>query len=220
MTLRVFIGYEPRQPVAYNVLQYSIVRNSSVPVAITPLILSQLPITRQGLTQFTFSRFLVPYLCGYQGRAVFMDADMLVTGDIAKLFDAIDPGCAVSVVKEQPEFEWASVMAFSCGACLKLTPEYVQTASNEDLFHFAWANQVGELPPEWNHFVGYQEPAEASLYHYSQGIPAWWETRNNPEDAHWLKERDAMNRTVPWKELMGRSVHADAVKRRIMERLS
>ena len=77
--LNVFIGYDPRQPVAYNVLQHSIVRHASEPVAITPLILKQLPIERRGLTEFTFSRFLVPYLCGFKGMAVFLDADMVVT---------------------------------------------------------------------------------------------------------------------------------------------
>lgn len=65
--IRVFIGYDPRQPLAYNVMQHSIARHSSVPVAITPLILDQLPITRRGLTEFTYSRFLVPALCDFKG---------------------------------------------------------------------------------------------------------------------------------------------------------
>ena len=74
--LRVFIGYDDRQPVAYNVLQFSIATRSSRPVTITPLIINQLPIKRTGLTPFTFSRFLVPWLCDYQGTALFLDIDM------------------------------------------------------------------------------------------------------------------------------------------------
>ena len=60
---KVFIGYDPRQPVAYNVLQHSIVIRTEYPVSITPLVLETLPITRKGLTPFTWSRFLVPFLC-------------------------------------------------------------------------------------------------------------------------------------------------------------
>ena len=71
----VFIGYDPRQPIAYNVAQYSVVKNASQPVSVTPLILSQLPITRRGLTEFTFSRFLVPWLTGFKGKSMFMDQD-------------------------------------------------------------------------------------------------------------------------------------------------
>ena len=118
----VFIGYDPRQPLAYNVLQHSIVRHSSRPVAITPLILSQLPMKRRGLTEFTFSRFLVPYLCGFKGKALFLDADMVVTGDISELFEQ-DELYAVAVQQDQPKFEWPSVMFFNCGACIRLTPE-------------------------------------------------------------------------------------------------
>ena len=216
--LNVFIGYDPRQPVAYNVLQHSIVRHASEPVAITPLILKQLPIERRGLTEFTFSRFLVPYLCGFKGMAVFLDADMVVTGDIAELVNGTSAGNAVSVMKDQPEFEWASAMVFSCGLCGKLKPEYVETASNEDLFRFKWANAVGEMPPEWNHFVGFQEPKDAKLYHYSQGIPAWFETRGLAEDSAWDTERNLITKTVSWKDLMGNSVHAPAVLKRMIGR--
>ena len=76
MTLhRVFIGYDPRQPLAYNLCQFSIVKRSTAPVAVSPLMIDQLPLTRVGLTTFTFSRFLVPWLCDYQGWALFMDCD-------------------------------------------------------------------------------------------------------------------------------------------------
>src|SRR5437879_2363173 len=104
--LRIFIGYDPRQPIAYNVLQHSIIRHASRPVAITPLILAQLPIKRRGLTEFTYSRFLVPWLCHYQGQAVFLDSDMIVKGDIAELFFKFNADVAMMI--EQAEFEWAS----------------------------------------------------------------------------------------------------------------
>lgn len=215
--LRVFIGYDPRQPLAYNTLQHSIVRHSSVPVSITPLILSQLPLKRRGLTEFTYSRFLVPYLCNYQGPAVFMDADIVVKGDIKELFDAAD-GSAVQVMKAQPKFEWASVMLFDCSKCEVLTPEYVET--HPDLFSLDWAPIIGEIPDDFNHCVGYQEPKKAKLYHYTQGLPCWPETSGLPEDAAWVEEAKLINKSVSWKELMGKSVHATPVLKRYFQRLS
>lgn len=214
--LRVFIGYDPRQPLAYNVLQHSIARHSSKPVSITPLILNQLPIKRRGLTEFTFSRFLVPYLCGFKGKAVFMDADMVVTGDIAELFEHGGTD-AVSVMQQQPKFEWASMMLFNCGACLTLTPQFIDDTANS-LFDLSWAPYVGEIPPEWNHCVGYQDPKPAKLLHYTQGLPCWPETQGLPEDEAWHTENDMMSGTVSWNDLMGKSVHRDPVLRRMFAR--
>lgn len=218
--LRVFIGYDPRQPIAYNVCAHSVVRHASVPVSITPLILSQLPLKRTGLTEFTYSRFLVPWLCGFRGPAVFMDPDVVVTGDIKELFDQADPlKGSVHVMQEQPKFEWASVMLFNTGCCLKLTPEFVEDKKN-DLFDLKWAGYVAELSEEWNHCVSYQEPKIANLYHFTAGIPVWYETRGFGEDLAWQAEAKAMNHTVPWKDLMGNSVHADATLKRMFKRLT
>lgn len=71
--IRVFIGYDPNETIAWHVLSHSIHVRSSRPVSITPLMLSQLKEEmwreRNSLqsTEFSFSRFLVPYLCNYQG---------------------------------------------------------------------------------------------------------------------------------------------------------
>lgn len=213
--LRVFIGYDRRQPLAYNVLQHSIIRHSSVPVSITPLVITQLPIKRRGLTDFTFSRFLVPWLCGFKGTAVFMDADMVVTGDIKELFDQIDPANAVSVMLDQARFEWGSLMAFSNACCHMLTPEFIDNEKNP-LLDLAWAPYIGSIKDEWNHCVGYQEAKEAKLYHYTQGLPCFPETEGLPEDEHWHKEKAAMLDTVSWTELMGKSVHAKHVLTRML----
>jgi lipopolysaccharide biosynthesis glycosyltransferase len=216
--LRVFIGFDPRQPIAYNVLQHSIVRHASVPVSITPLILKQLPLKRRGLTEFTYSRFLVPFLCDYEGPAVFMDADIVVKSDIKELFLSAD-GSAVQVMKAQPKFEWASVMLFNNSKCRALTPEFIE--AEQDIFSLDWAQgDVGEFPDEWNHCVGYQKPKQASLYHYTQGIPCWHETKGMPEDQAWNEEAGLITKTVSWKELMGNSVHAKATLKRLFERLA
>lgn len=210
--LRIFIGTDPRQPIAYSALSYSIARHASVPVSITPLVLSQLPITRRGLTEFTYSRFLVPYLCDYRGPAVFMDADIIVKGDIAGLFACGDAAAwDVQVMQEQERFEWASVMLFNCARCLVLTPEYVQNPANA-LFDFKWSKATGPLPKRWNQIVGYGPTEDAALYHYTRGIPIWPETRGNPEDAHWLRAAKLAGSTCTYQELMGRSIHHERAK--------
>jgi hypothetical protein len=212
--LRIFIGFDPRQAVSYNVLQFSILRRATVPVSITPLVLETLPITRQGLTPFTWSRFLVPWLCDYEGPALFLDSDMLCLGDVAELdrrradHESVP---AAWVSKNEKKFEWASAILFECGhpANRVLTPEYVQTA--EALHQCQWLadDHVGDLPREWNHLVGYDAPRpDAKLVHFTQGLPIFPETDGSEYADAWLAEHAAMNHTVPWAELMGRSVHA------------
>ncbi len=210
--MRIFIGTDPRQPIAWVVLANSIARHSSIPVEITPLVLSQLPITRQGLTQFTFSRFLVPWLCKFQGRALFLDADMVVTGDIAELVnDLSDCASSVRVNQNQPRFEWPSAMLFNAYNCQMLTPEYIQNPANS-LFDLSWADHgVGKFDPAWNHCVSYDAPRlDAKLYHFTKGIPIWPETTGEngaPQDKVWLKEAKIALSSVSHKELMGGSVH-------------
>lgn len=216
--LKVFVGVDPRQAVGFNVLQWSIHKHASQQVSVIPLALRHMPVKRRGLTEFTYSRFLVPYLCGYEGVAVFMDADIVVTGDICELFAQADGVSSVQVMQEQPKFEWASVMLFNNAQCKTLAPEYVDNPAN-GMFDLDWGD-VGTFAPEWNHCVGYQKPKEAKLYHYTQGLPCWYETRGRPEDEHWIKAHQAMNHTVPWKELMGDSVHAVPTIKRLVERLT
>lgn len=215
--MRVFIGYDSRQPLAYNVLQHSIVRHSSKPVSITPLILNQLPIKRRGLTDFTYSRFLVPWLCDFKGFGVFMDADMVVRSDIVDLFEQADKEAAVSVMLDQHKFEWGSMMVFNNEKCSVLTPEFIEDTKNP-LLDLAWAGTLGSIKPEWNHCVGYAEPrGDAKLYHYTQGIPCWPETNHLDEDPHWIEERAFLTKTCSWKDLMGKSVHAKPVLQRLFQ---
>lgn len=192
--IRVFIGYDSNETVAYHVLAHSILRHASVPVSVTPLVLSQLPMTRardpKQSTEFSFSRFLVPWLCGFKGTAIFMDCDVLVRADIAGLVG--QPGKSVSVVKHEytprPEDKflgnrqtvyekknWSSVMVFDCASCPVLTPHYVNTASGLELHQFRWLGGdylIGDLDPAWNHLVGEYAPNPAAkLAHFTLGGP-------------------------------------------------
>lgn len=207
---RVFIGVDERQPVAFNVLQHSIWRRSSQPVAITPIVLRQTPLTRTGLTSFTYSRYLVPWLSGYEGWSLFLDSDMLCLGDIAELFALADDSKSVMVVTDVPGFERPSLMLFNNAKCKLLDPEYVGKYSSPQDFNWA-RDGVGSLPPQWNVCVGYTDPPDAKLIHYTQGIPLWFETRNCAYGQDWMDELKDMERACLWKDIMAASVHAKPV---------
>ena len=220
---RVFIGYDHRQPISYQVLQHSIVTRSSRPVSITPLILPQLPLKRQGLTPFTFSRFLVPHLCHYYGWALFLDLDMLVLDDISKLFALADEKYAVLVSKNEYRFEWASAILYNCGhpANQILTPEYIETARKLHGIEWCAPELVGDLPREWNHLVGYDpKRPDAKLVHYTQGIPAFPETKTSEYSEEWHQELKICNSAMSWETLMGGSVHATVVNGKIMPKFT
>lgn len=202
--MRVFIGTDSRQPIGPAVLASSVRVRSTKPVSIAFLQLDQLPITRVGLTEFTHSRYLVPWLCGYAGTALFLDSDMLCLGNIKNLFDLAD-GSPVQVVKNKLKFEWPSLMLFNCARCQVLTPEYIQTESK--ISALSWATEIGELPSEWNHLVGYDPPQPAQLVHFTKGIPVWPETENCEYADLWHAERRAMMSTCSYEALMGGSVH-------------
>ncbi len=219
--INIFIGYDPREAVAYNVLCHSIQARASEPVSITPLMLSQLDglmwRERHNLqsTDFSFSRFLVPHLCGYKGWALFMDCDMLVLDDMANLWKLKDEDYAVQCVKhdhrpvedtkflDQPQTQyekknWSSVMLFNTAKCQALTPEYVNTASGLELHRFHWLGDdglIGNIPARWNHLVDYdpEKPVgELSNLHFTTGGPYFDEYKDCGYADLWYEERDRM----------------------------
>ena len=211
MNLRIFVGYDPRQPIAAQVLMHSIYTRASKPVSITPLVLAQLPIKRKGLTEFTYSRYMVPRLCNYFGNALFLDADMLVLDDIWKLDDLCAPQMkGVSVVPhEKRKFERPSLMYFNNARCRRLTPELIETGVPQTL---DWADSIGEIPSEWNHLVGYDnQRTDAKIVHFTQGIPCFPETKDHEYSAEWHREAKQTCSTVSWEAIMGNSVHRQAV---------
>ncbi len=221
--VRVFIGYDPREAIAFNVLAHSIQRRASRPVAIAPVMLSQLGALmwreRHPLqsTEFSFSRFLVPYLCGYEGWAMFMDCDMLMLDDVARLWELRDDRYAVMCVhhnhvpeeetkflgQPQTRFEkknWSSVMLLNCARCRALTPDYVNSASGLELHRFHWLESeelIGEIPHRWNHLVDYDPAApvdEISNLHYTTGGPYFEDYEDCGYADLWTAERDDMVR--------------------------
>jgi hypothetical protein len=201
--VRVFIGFDPREAAAYHTCVQSIIENCSRPqdLQFTPITGEQ----RDGSNTFIYARFLVPSLCGFRGRALFLDGDMIVRGDVCELFDSIDVAYrACCVVKhdyqtkyrvkylgnkneDYPRKNWSSVILWHCGyfANAVLTPRFVAEHDGVFLHRFSWLNdgQIGELPREWNRLV-LEEPVHPTdkLLHYTIGIPpfgypdAEWET--------------------------------------------
>ena len=213
---RVFIGYDPRQPLAYTICQHSILRHATGRVQVEPLILAHMPMKRRGLTEFTYSRWLVPWLCNYQGDALFIDPDTVVVGDLTEIPRIADPGMAASVVQGRLKFEWASLVYFQCasGPCKALTPEFVANEGNQPS-SFEWVpdGRLGALPAEWNHLVLYDQPNPAAkVIHYTAGIPCWPETERCEAAPLWHEEVKAALATVSWEALMGKSVHRKAVE--------
>jgi len=219
--IRIFIGYDPREAVAYHVLSHSIQTRASQPVTITPLMLSQLDKLmwreRHNLqsTDFSFSRFLTPYLSDFQGWALFMDCDMLVLDDIVNLWNLRDERYAVQCVKhdhkppEESKFlnqpqstyerkNWSSVTLFNTAKCTILTPDYVNSASGLELHRFHWLEDdslIGAIPNCWNHLVDYDPscPAsEISNLHYTTGGPYFDDHKDCSYADLWFKERDRM----------------------------
>lgn len=217
--LNIYIGFDPRETVAFGVLAHSIHARATQPVSITPLRLSQLGgvLTRERhplqSTDFSFSRFLTPYLSDYAGWSLFMDCDMLMLEDISALWALRDERCAVMVVKHdhvpkettkflgepQSKYEkknWSSVMLFNNAKCRALTREYVNTATGLDLHQFKWLGDdalIGALPDRWNHLVGvYPRRSDAALVHYTLGGPWFDDYRGCDYAAQWFDERDAM----------------------------
>lgn len=222
--LTVFIGYDPQEPLALHVLAHSIMRHASGPVAIVPLV--QAHLRAKGIytrdrgatesTEFSLTRFLVPYLSDYGGISLFMDCDMLCQGDVYELltYAREKPTTCVYLVQHdyiprhaskfeghaQTKYEkknWSSLMLFRNKYCEALTPEYVNRASGLDLHQFKWLNtphlDIQPLPKEWNYLVGEYPPnPEAKLLHYTEGGP-WFRDYQFCDHADlWFKEYERM----------------------------
>jgi lipopolysaccharide biosynthesis glycosyltransferase len=212
----IFIGYDPREAIAYHVCSNSIIRHSSQPVSISPLALNILKGYEErhtdGSNHFIYSRFLVPHLMNYQGWAIFMDGDMILRDDITKLWESRDESKAVQVVKhdyrtrltekylgskneDYPRKNWSSVILWNCGhpANARVTPEFIQSSTGAQVHRFTWLTDdlIGELPKEWNWLdIEYDHNPDAKLIHYTLGTPCFHEfaDRGSFSD-EWHRER-------------------------------
>jgi len=201
--LRVFVGYDPREAVAYHVCCQSILENTKYPVSFHPVRGER----RDGSNDFIYARFLVPWLCGFSGSAVFVDGDMIVRGDISDLFALrrLDVGaqCVQHAYKtkhptkylgnkneDYPRKNWSSVILWNCAFRPNriLTPEYVASKSGAFLHRFLWLqdNQIAPLPDAWNRLV-LEQPVQESdrLLHYTIGTPCFQEYADCDHAEEW-----------------------------------
>ena len=211
----IFIGYDPREAIAFHTCANSIIRHASQPVQIIPLALNLFKDYKEthtdGSNQFIYSRFLVPHLMAFDGWAIFIDGDMIVRDDIVKLWELKNPYNDVMVVKhdyktkmpvkylgakneDYPRKNWSSVILWNCNSFpnRRLTPEFVQRSTGSELHRFSWIDneRLGELPIEWNWLPDeFGENPDAKLLHYTLGAPCFHEFANTPQGGEWHRER-------------------------------
>ena len=216
--MKVFVGYDIREDIAYQVCEYSIKKHRP-DAEVIPLKQKELrdagiytrSIDPLSSTEFTFTRFLVPYLTDYSGWAVFVDCDFVFVDDVKKLFDQADDRFAVMVVKHEytpsetlkmdgckqlpyPRKNWSSTILWNCGhpSNRRVDLEMVNTQTGQYVHRFQWLNDrdIGSLNPEWNWLVGwYEEPKDGSpkAIHFTEGGPWFKEYRRCQYHKVWKK---------------------------------
>lgn len=211
--IRLYCGYDPREDIGYRVFIHSVQEHCSEELVVRRLDACGMP---EGSNAFTFSRFLVPWMQGFKGWAVFADAsDMMVLQDLSELSRLFDPSYAVQCVqhayqtrhpikyigtdmrchnRDYPRKNWASLMLINCEhpAWSEVTPEWVETMSEapSTLLGFKWMKpwEIGHLPPEWNVLADEgQELEGACLLHWTAGIPGFAHYAKAPGAALWHK---------------------------------
>ena len=137
--LKIFIGWDSREDIAYQVAKHSIESHATVPVEIVPL--KQRSLREQNLywrptdplssTEFTFTRFLIPELTKFDGWALFIDCDFVFLDDVKNLFAQADDRYAVMCAHHDytpkegikmdgqkqtvyPRKNWSSMMLINC----------------------------------------------------------------------------------------------------------
>jgi len=209
--IHVFAGYDAREAIGWHVFVSSLIRRASKGFALHCVDSCGMP---QGSNEFTMSRFLVPYLMGFKGHAIFLDgADMLMMADIAELDALFDPAYAAQVVKhnystrnkikyrftelecpnlDYPRKNWASVMLINCEhpCWAHMTPDWISNANRLELLQFKGSGNIGELPAAWNVLADEGQSVDnAKILHWTAGIPAFKHYANAPGAEHWHAER-------------------------------
>jgi len=221
--IKVFIGYDPLESVAWHTMAHSILRYSTVPVAITPINTHNLKgfykrdRDPKQSNEFSFSRFLVPYLCDYKGYGIYFDCDMMLRSDISEIFRVTenDPGRALYVVKHDyepkneikylntaqykyPRKNWSSVILWNCNHISNrvVTPEFVNFESAMTLHRFLWLqdSDIGELDVRWNWLVGEYDsaPKDVKNVHWTGGGPYFREYKDVDFSQEWFEEYSNM----------------------------
>ena len=209
--LRIFVGTDDTQLVAHRVLEYSIRKHASIPIEFTPMLDVPHRMPRQQenrpRTKFSFCRFMIPKLCGYRGRALYLDSDMLVFGDIAELADL--PFGTRSILASTPDHpeEWeehggkylgariAAVMLLDCGR-LDWDVDEIVAGSTSGRYSYeqlmselciVGPDDVAEIDlPGVERASSASSPAATKLLHYTIVPTQPWKNDENPLRELWM----------------------------------
>jgi lipopolysaccharide biosynthesis glycosyltransferase len=229
--LNIYIGYDSREDIAYQVCKQSILDRSKNRDSLNIIPIKQDKLRKQGIytrpedalasTEFTFTRFLVPYLNNYKEWALFIDCDFVFLEDINKLFAQVDDQYAIMCAQHDytptnktkmdgqvqhmyPRKNWSSMMLINCGhPSNKVMTKRVVNSEHKTgaYFHrFSWLKdtEIGKISHKWNWLVGwYKEPTDGQpkALHYTEGGP-WFEEYENCEYAYeWYKAQAKLLRT-------------------------
>ena len=196
--MRIFVGHDSRQPENTDVCVRSLERfGHEVHLLDKSKLKGYNRDVEDGSTEFTYTRFLVPYLCNYEGSAVFCDSDFVWRKDPSAMIYHLDAdaevNCVHHLVKQvredkkflenknewYPRKWWSSMMYFNNPLCTKLTLEAVNTQSAQWLHRFEWANKVGKIPETFNYLVGYYSFIDdPTAVHFTDGTPLYKEYSN------------------------------------------
>jgi lipopolysaccharide biosynthesis glycosyltransferase len=217
--IKLIIGFDQRESIAYHTFAQSILEKCSEPVMFIPLAMNTLKgfkdQKKDKSNDFIYSRFLTPYLCNFKGWAIFADGDMICQADIKELWDLMDESKALQVVKhdyktkaqkkylgnvneDYPKKNWSSLILWNCSHPKHkiLTPEFIASQTGKYLHRFSWLDEseIGELPKEWNWLaIEYPENKNAKLIHYTLGTPCFQEYKESDMADIWYQ---TYNRTI------------------------
>jgi len=209
--MKIFIGHDSRQELNTEACRASLKRFGHEVYLIDIDEMRQYGYDREedGSTEFTYTRFLVPFLADYEGYALFCDSDFIWLEDPALMLNIINPENAVSCVQHDiknvrtnqkfcnnkneyyPKKWWSSLMYFNCShpSCKKLNVDAVNTLTAKELHRFEWAdeNSIGRLPTEYNYLVGYYNTGTPIGLHYTDGSPMHKQYVNDPYAENWYE---------------------------------
>jgi hypothetical protein len=208
--VRIFVGADESQIVAARVLEHSIRKHTDALVRVSPMLNVRPPMPKKRenrpRTAFSFARFMIPQLAGYRGRAIYLDADMQVFGDICELWEAPlgDHHLLCTTQGETPE-KWKGSNWFHPGPqmsvmvldCESLRWDIEEIVADLDAGRYTYADLLFRMcivPPErldatlpvgWNHLETY-EPGVTRLVHYTVVPTQPWKSTDNPLRELWL----------------------------------
>lgn len=152
------------------------------------------------ITEFSLYRYLIPQLCNYQGKAIYLDSDIICLTDIGKLFDTSLNGGNFGAKKDAYHHVnsdlWAlSVMLIDCEKChFELDTYYEDIAqklysykdfacmSPDFLAHHSF--KISELDPSWN-VLDYAD-RQTKLIHYTNLHTQPWKYPHHPYGKLWF----------------------------------